>query len=51
MKTQETNKLVFKTNAIVTLDAAAMDNVIGGATTFVCGDCVVITTRIENVMN
>lgn len=51
MKTQETNKLVFKTNAIVTLDNAVMENVIGGATTFVCGECVVITSRINNAIN
>lgn len=49
MKTQVTNKLAFQTNAIAELDLATMNQVIGGATTFICGDCVVITSRIEEV--
>jgi len=50
MKTQATNKLAFQSNAIVELDLATMNQVNGGATTFVCGECVVVTSRIKNVM-
>jgi len=51
MKTQITNKLVFQSNAVAELDVTTMHQVIGGATTFICGDCVVITTRIENTLD
>jgi len=51
MKTQQTNKLVFQSNSVVELDIVSMGQVIGGATTFICGDCVVITSRIENVID
>lgn len=51
MKTQVTNKLAFKSNAVIELDLATMNQVIGGATTFICGDCVVITSRIEKSLD
>ncbi len=50
MKTHVKNKLAFQSNAVVELDLAAMNQVNGGATTFVCGDCVVVTSRIKNGM-
>ncbi len=51
MKTQATNKLAFQSSAVAELDLATMNQVNGGATTFICGDCVVITTRIENTLD
>ncbi|WP_168732810.1 hypothetical protein [Flavobacterium supellecticarium] len=50
MKTQATNKLAFQSNAVVELDLEVMNQVNGGATTFVCGECVVVTSRIKNGM-
>ncbi|MBN9283333.1 MULTISPECIES: class I lanthipeptide [Flavobacterium] len=55
MKTQETNKLAFKRNAIVELDMTAMRKIAGGAdtndgpTTFICGDCVVVTRQLGHL--
>ncbi|WP_347067040.1 hypothetical protein [Flavobacterium sp. WV_118_3] len=51
MKTQVTNKLVFQSNAVAELDVTTMHQVIGGVTTFICGDCVVITSRIEKALD
>jgi hypothetical protein len=51
MKTQATNKLAFQSSAVAELDLEVMNQVNGGATTFICGDCVVITTRIENTLD
>lgn len=57
MKTKNTNKLSFERSAIAELDLKAMKSIMGGGdtndgpTTFVCGDCVVVTRQLGHLNN
>ncbi|UUC46206.1 class I lanthipeptide [Flavobacterium cerinum] len=55
MKTAKNNKLSFERNVIAELDLNAMKSIMGGAdtndgpTTFICGDCVVVTRQLGHL--
>lgn len=49
MKTQYTNKLAFTKKVITELQKEELLSVKGGATTFICGDCILLPTIIKNI--